>query len=87
MKKIQIFALFSIIASLQIEHHDEPCDFPAYRMRFGEICHSKILSTKEQNVHSIMLLINKANALLEVRTIDIFHSNFFNQNKTILGYQ
>ena len=69
MKQIQIFALLSVIASLQIEHHDEPCDFAAYRMRFGEICHSKIISSKEKNVHSIMLLINKANTLLEVRPV------------------
>ena len=69
MKQIQIFALLSVIASLQIEQHDKPCDFPAYRMRFGEICESKIFSTNGKNAHSIMLLINKAHTLLEVRMV------------------
>ena len=69
MKQIQIFALLSVITSLQIEHNDEPCDFPAYRMRFGEICDTKILSTKGTNGHSIMRLINRANTLLEVSPV------------------
>ena len=71
MNQIQIFALLSVITSLQIEHtgNDEPCDFPAYRMRFGEICDTKILSTKGTNGHSIMRLIERVNTLLEVSQV------------------
>ena len=69
MKQIQIFAFVSVITGLQIEHNDEPCDFPAYRMRFGEICNTKILSTKGTNGHSIMRLIDRVNTLLEVSQV------------------
>ena len=69
MKQIPIFAFLSIITGLQIEHNDEPCDFPAYRMRFGETCHTKILSSKGKNGHSIMRLIDRVNALLEVSPV------------------
>jgi len=69
MKRIQIFTSLSLITSLQIEHYDKPCDFPAYRMRFGEICDTKILSTKGKNGHNIMKLINRANNLLEVSPV------------------
>lgn len=86
--KVYAFIMSGIVSSLTLSKRN-PCDFAAYRMRYGDECEGKMLDAKGDSGDKVMQLIKDANTLLEVtyKQINKYFNNFQGINKPKLELQ